>query len=62
MPMIVYVESNFILELAFLQEEHGEAETLAKFAESGQIQLAVPSFSGSEPYDKSMSLETIVTI
>lgn len=30
--MIVYVESNFALELAFLQEEREEAEALAKFA------------------------------
>lgn len=50
--MIVYVESNFVLELAFLQEECAQAEEISKLAESGEIQLAIPAFSGGEPYER----------
>jgi len=35
--MIVYVESNFVLELAFLQEECEQAEGVAELAESGEV-------------------------
>lgn len=49
--MIVYVESNFVLELAFLREECAQAEEISKLAESGEIQLAIPAFSGGEPYE-----------
>ena len=50
--MIVYVESNFVLELAFLQEECRQAEEVAKLAESGEIRLTMPAFSGGEPYER----------
>lgn len=49
--MIVYVESNFVLELAFLQEEHESCDAIIGFAESGSIQLAIPAFSLAEPYE-----------
>ncbi|HJQ70583.1 MAG TPA: PIN domain-containing protein [Blastocatellia bacterium] len=50
--MIVYVETNFVLELAFLQEECEQAERIANLAESGEIQLVIPAFSGGEPYER----------
>lgn len=50
--MIVYVESNFVLELAYLQEECEQAEEIARLAESGEIKLAIPAFSGGEPYER----------
>lgn len=49
--MIVYVESNFVLELALLQEQHASADAILAKAESGEIRLAFPAFSISEPYD-----------
>jgi hypothetical protein len=45
--MIVYVESNFVLELAYLQEEY----EILKFAEEGKISLVLPAYSVGEPYD-----------
>jgi predicted nucleic acid-binding protein len=49
--MRVYVESNFILELAFWQEEHESCLTLLKLAEQQQIDLVLPAFSIGEPYE-----------
>jgi hypothetical protein len=49
--MIVYVESNFVLELAFLREEHEACLELLVLAESGNLQLVIPTFSVGEPYE-----------
>lgn len=49
--MIVYAESNFTLELAFLRPQSDSCGALAKLAESGAIQLVIPAFCGSEPYE-----------
>lgn len=49
--MIVYVESNFILEMAFAQEESEACESIIALAESGIIQLKIPAISISEPYE-----------
>ena len=49
--MIVYVESNFVLELAFLQEEHESCSVLLSLSESGHICLVLPAFSIGEPYE-----------
>jgi predicted nucleic acid-binding protein len=49
--MIVYVESNFVLELAFLQEEHESCEALLALAEGRAITLLIPNFSIGEPYE-----------
>ena len=43
--MIVYVESNFVLELAFLQEEYESCMELLRLAESRDIHLVLPAFS-----------------
>lgn len=48
--MIVYVESNFILEIALQQEEAAQANELLDMAERTLIQLAFPAFSLSEPF------------
>lgn len=48
--MIVYVESNFILEIARLQEEAERCEALLAHAEAGAITVVVPAFSLAEPY------------
>lgn len=49
--MNVIVESNFVLELAFQQEEVGPAEQLIAMAVSGAIELAVPACSLFEPFE-----------
>jgi predicted nucleic acid-binding protein len=49
--MIVYVESNFVLEIAFLREEHAGCATLLELAESGHIDLTLPAFCIGEPYE-----------
>ena len=49
--MIVYLESNFVLELAYLQEEHESAEEILKLAEEDRIRLVLPAYSVGEPYD-----------
>lgn len=46
--MIVYVETNFVLELAFLQEEHDSCTTVLSLAEAGKITLVIPAFSITE--------------
>jgi predicted nucleic acid-binding protein len=43
--MIVYAESNFLLELAYLQEEHESCEAILDLAESGRIRLLLPAFA-----------------
>ena len=48
--MIVYVESNFCLELAFQQEEEAHAEEILKLAESGRLELVFPQFAVCEPF------------
>lgn len=46
--MIVYVETNFLLELAYLQEEHAQCETLLDLAAQGSLTLLAPAFCGIE--------------
>jgi predicted nucleic acid-binding protein len=48
--MIVYAESNFILELTLEQEELASAENVLATAERGQIILVVPSLAIEEPF------------
>ena len=49
--MIVVVESNFVIEFAFRQEEFADAEKLIAHAENGTIELAVPACALFEPYE-----------
>lgn len=49
--MTVYVESNFILELAFEREENESCSNLLSLAQSQTIDLALPAFSIGEPYE-----------
>ncbi|MFP2900114.1 hypothetical protein [Corallococcus sp. 4LFB] len=48
--MIVYVESNFILELALGQEGANAAESILSGAEQRLFELMIPAFSLSEPF------------
>jgi predicted nucleic acid-binding protein len=47
----VYVESNFVLELALKQEQHESCEQLVQLASAGSIKLVIPTFSLAEPHD-----------
>ena len=49
--MKVYVESNFVLEIALRQEQHLSCEGIFRLCESAAIQLAIPSYSLIEPYE-----------
>jgi len=49
--MIVYVESNFILEIAHLREEHENCDRSLNLSVTGEIQLVLPAFSVGEVYE-----------
>jgi hypothetical protein len=49
--MIVAVESNFVLELAFRQEQVAHCEQLLALAERQLIELVIPGCSLFEPYE-----------
>jgi len=49
--MDIYVESNFVLEVALLQEQHESCERIITLCEAGKTRLIVPSFSLVEPYE-----------
>lgn len=48
--MIVYVESNFVVEMALGQEQAPAADAILDLATRRLINLAIPSFALSEPY------------
>jgi predicted nucleic acid-binding protein len=48
--MNVYVESNFVLEQAFEQEQCESCEQLIRLASNGAIRLIVPAFSLAEAH------------
>jgi len=47
----VYIESNFVLELAFLQEQSSSCEEILRLAEGAHIRLVVPAYALIEPYE-----------
>ena len=49
--MIVYVESNFVLELGLRQEEHEACNQILRYAEADTTDLVVPAYSLAEPYE-----------
>ncbi len=50
--MIVYVETNFLLELALQQEQHASCEAFLQLAESRAATLTAPAFSVIEAVTK----------
>lgn len=48
---MLLVESNFVIELAALQEEVDEAELLVQSAEKHEHRLFIPAFSLAEPFE-----------
>ena len=49
--MNIYLESNFVLELALLQEQSVSCEQILNLGEAGRVRLAVPAYSLAEPYE-----------
>jgi len=47
----VYVESNFVLELALVQEQHASCERILTLCEAGDIRVVVPAYSIMEPHE-----------
>ncbi len=50
--MNIYVETNFVLELVFQQEQSTSCEQILQFCEANQAQLIVPAYSLAEPHEK----------
>ncbi len=48
--MRTYIESNFVLELAYEQEEARDCRRIMEICAAGASQLAVPAFSLAEPH------------
>jgi hypothetical protein len=42
--MNIYVETNFVLELAFVQEQHESCEQIIGLCEAGRTTLVLPAF------------------
>jgi predicted nucleic acid-binding protein len=51
MNLNLFVESNFVLELAFQREEFGPAQRILELASRREIDLAVPAYALSEPFE-----------
>ena len=49
--MDVYAESNFVLELALLQEQFASCEKIIELCEVGKAHLILPAYSLIEPYE-----------
>lgn len=49
--MNVYVETNFVLELALAQEQRGSCEELLRLGEEGRVRILLPAYSLAEPYE-----------
>jgi predicted nucleic acid-binding protein len=48
----IYVETNFVLELTFQQEQFAECEQILQLCEAGCCQLVIPAYSLAEPHEK----------
>ncbi|KAM3101395.1 PIN domain-containing protein [Phormidesmis sp. 146-12] len=50
--MNVYVETNFVLELTFEQEQCESCEQILQLCEAGQARLIIPAYCLAEPHEK----------
>lgn len=50
--MNIYVETNFVLELVFQQEQFASCEEILKLCEAGQAKIIIPAYSLAEPNEK----------
>ena len=49
--MNIYVETNFVLELALEQEHRGSCEQILSLCGEGKAKLIIPAYSFAEPYE-----------
>jgi predicted nucleic acid-binding protein len=49
--MNIYVETNFVLELASMQEQHESCEKIIGLCEAGSATLVLPAFCIAESYE-----------
>ncbi|MFM7425159.1 MAG: PIN domain-containing protein [Elainella sp.] len=50
--MNIYVETNFVLELTFEQEQWASCEQILQLCEAGSAKLIIPAYSLAEPHEK----------
>lgn len=50
--MNIYVETNFVLELAFEQEQSHSCEKILQLSETNRAKLVIPAYSLAEPHEK----------
>lgn len=50
--MNIYVETNFVLELTFEQEQRASCEQILQMCEARQAYLIIPAYSLAEPHEK----------
>lgn len=50
--MDIYVESNFVLELALEQEQHESCRQIVELSDAGEARLIIPAYSLIEPYER----------
>lgn len=50
--MNIYVETNFVLELTFEQEQCTSCEQILQLCEAGKATLILPAYSLAEPHEK----------
>ncbi|MBE9224967.1 DUF4935 domain-containing protein [Phormidium sp. LEGE 05292] len=50
--MNIYVETNFVLELVFQQEQWQSCEQILQICEAGRAKLVIPAYSLAEPHEK----------
>jgi predicted nucleic acid-binding protein len=48
----IYVETNFVLELTFEQEQCSSCEQILQLCETGEAKLIVPAYCLAEPHEK----------
>jgi hypothetical protein len=48
----IYVETNFVLELTFEQEQWVSCEKILQLCEADQAKLIIPAYSLAEPHDR----------
>lgn len=50
--MNIYIETNFVLELVFQQEQYDSCEEIIALCEKGLANLVIPAYCLAEPHEK----------
>lgn len=57
--MTIYVETNFVQELIFEQEQHESCEKILELGESEEVRIVIPAYCLAEPQEKLKRQETV---